>query len=111
HLRLRSGHHGPGQAGAPKPRPLNEIEELAVFQKGFKVVNAIAAELFVLEVDGVPRSILAVQYIDRTRIRVSWYEQEQQNRRRKLDPANDFDRFGNLYQCGYRCMQIGAGVE
>jgi len=34
-----------------------------------------------------------------------------QDRRRKLDPANDLDRFGNLYQCGYRWLQSGLRVS
>src|SRR5208283_5030399 len=83
-------------------RPPGKIEEITVLQQHFELAYAVPAELFVLEVDGVPGSILAVQYIYRTRIRVSGYEQEQQNRRRKLDPANDFDRFGDLHKSGHR---------
>src|SRR5208283_5805593 len=90
----------------PKSWTLNEIEEVAVLQEHFELVHAVSAELFVLEVDGVPGSFLAVQNIDRTRIWVSGHEQEQQDRRWQLDPTNDLDVFGNLYQCGYRCLQI-----
>jgi hypothetical protein len=25
--------------------------------------------------------------------------------------ANDLDVFGDLYQCGYRCLQVDAGAE
>src|SRR5208283_1583106 len=69
------------------------------------------AELFVLEVHGVPGSFLAVEDIDRPRIGISGHEQKQQDRRRQLDPTSDLDVFGNFYQCGYRCLQIDAGVE
>src|SRR5208337_3829545 len=110
-LRPHSGHYHPPQTGPPKSRPLNEIEEVTLLQEHFELAHAVPAELFVLEVHGVPGSFLAVQDIGRPRIRISGHEQEQQNRRRQLDPTNDLDVFGDLYQCGYRCLQINAGVE
>jgi hypothetical protein len=82
--------------GPPKPWPLHEIEELAVLQKLFKLAYAVPAELFVLEIDGVPGAVLAAEDIDRPRFRVSGYEQEQQNLRRQFNPANDCDVLGNL---------------
>ena len=92
-----SGQYHPPQTSPPKPWPFNEIEEVTVLQEHFELAYAVPAELFVLEVHGVPGSFLAVQDIDRPRIRISGHEQEQQDRRRQLDPANDLDVFGNLY--------------
>src|SRR5271157_4843110 len=110
-LRPHSGHYHPPQTGPPKSRPFNEIEEVTVLKEHFELAYAVPAELFVLEVDGIPSSFLAVEDIDRPRVLVSGHEQEQQDRRRQLDPTNDLDVFGNPYQCGYRCLQIDAGVE
>ena len=45
---------------APKSWPLNEIEEVTVLQEHFELAYAVPAELFVLEVHGVPGSFLAV---------------------------------------------------
>ena len=52
----------------PKPGPFNENEELALVQEALKVGDAVPAELFVLEVHGVPGSRFAVEDIDRPRI-------------------------------------------
>src|SRR6516162_833480 len=101
-LRWFSGRDNPRQTGTPKPWPLNEIEKVAVLQKRFQFAYTVPAELFVFEIHGVPSSFLPVENIDRSRIRISRYEQEQQNRRREVDPANDFDRFGDLHKCGHR---------
>jgi 2Fe-2S iron-sulfur cluster binding domain len=68
-----------------------------LLQEHFDLRHAVPAELFVLEVDGVPGSILAVEDIHRPGIRVSGHEQEQQDRCWKLDPTNDLDVFGNPY--------------
>ena len=55
-----------------------------------------AAELFVLEIDGVPSSLLGVQDIGCARMRVFWHQQEQQDDCGKLDPPNDLGVFGDL---------------
>ena len=90
-LRWFSGRDNPRQTGTPKPWPLNEIEKVAVLQQRFEFAYAVPAELFVFEIHGVPSSFLPVENIDRSRIRISRYEQEQQDRHRQLDPANDVD--------------------
>src|SRR5215469_6754938 len=60
-----SRQYNPRQTVAPKPWPLNEIEEVAVLQEHFKLPLAVAAELLVLEIDGVPGSFLPIEHIDR----------------------------------------------
>jgi hypothetical protein len=65
--------------------------------------------VLIFEIEGVPSAILAVQDIDGPGLRISGHKQEQQNRRRQFNPANDFDVLGNLYGCGYRCLQIDFG--
>jgi hypothetical protein len=59
-LRPHSGQYHPPQTRAPTPWPLNEIEKVAVFQERFELAYAVPAALFVLEVTGVPSSVLAV---------------------------------------------------
>ena len=69
--------------------PFNEIEELTFPEELFELAHAVAAELLIVKIHAVPRALLAIQDIDYPRLRIPWYQQEQQNRRRKFDPAND----------------------
>jgi hypothetical protein len=50
---------------APQPLSLNQIEEFVVLQEVLKLGDAIASELFVLEIDRVSGSLFAVQDIKR----------------------------------------------
>ncbi len=66
--------HAPFETGPPEAGTLDEIEEVAILQQLFELADAVAAELFVFEINGIPGTFLPIQNIDGTGFRVPWYQ-------------------------------------
>src|ERR1051326_5566782 len=110
-LRRLSGLHAPAKACAPKAGAFNEVEETTVSEELFEVADRVATKLLILEIHRVPGALLAVQDVDCARFRIEGHQQEQQDRRWELDPANDLGLFSGLQECSDCGSRIGICAD
>jgi hypothetical protein len=96
----------PIEPRSPKAWPFHKVKEATVFQEFFQLPHAVAAELLVIEIDGVPNPLLAIEDIDSPGFRIPRHQQKQQNRRAEFDPANNLGILGHSYERRRRNLKI-----